>query len=294
MPDTPRERMPTLERFDRYGDDARTPAPRGRVTMPAGRVLIVLLVALLVWGALYAPSLKRASEAQPLGARRTVSLWLLRPVAAISDFVQLTSLTDGAIRALGRDPNEAPGGAVDVPEPEDLPTLGPGVSVSPKPEGPVLKDTKIRRPTPTNELRVAVVGDSLAAGLGVYLEREFRPALVRLTRQGRISTGLSRLDYFDWMTAMRQIENGFARETPLYHDGIRPLFSIAANAAANSSTPRTMIVWTEPTWICLWRRCGANRPPQPAQIQFSPRLSGLSIRMVPSCLDVMSSSPSRV
>ena len=29
MPDTPHERMPTLERFDRYGDDARTPAPAG-------------------------------------------------------------------------------------------------------------------------------------------------------------------------------------------------------------------------------------------------------------------------
>ena len=210
MPETPHERMPTLERFDRYGEDARTPVPRGRVTMPAGRVLIVLLVALLVWGALYAPSLKRASEAQPLGTRRTVSLWVLSPVAAISDFVQLTALTDGAIRALGRDPNEAPGGALDVPEPEDLPTLDPDVSVSPKPDEPVVKDTKIRRPTPTNELRVAVVGDSLAAGLGVYLEREFRPALVRLTRQGRISTGLSRLDYFDWMTAMRQIENGFS------------------------------------------------------------------------------------
>jgi hypothetical protein len=156
--------------------------------VPAGRVLIVLLVALLVWGALYAPSLKRASEAQPLGARRTVSLWLLRPVVAISDFVQLTSLTDGAIRALGRDPNEAPGGAVDVPEPEDLPTLGPGVSVSPKPEGPVLKDTKIRRPTPTNELRVAVSATrwrraSCLPRAGVP------PALVRLTRQGRISTG---------------------------------------------------------------------------------------------------------
>ncbi|MGZ8613854.1 MAG: hypothetical protein ACXWX4_04130, partial [Actinomycetota bacterium] len=161
------EPTPTPEHPDPERDHSRTYVPRGRATMPAGRVLMVVLVALLVWGALYAPSLKRASEAQPLGARRTVSLWVLRPVAAISDFVQLTSLTDGAIRALGRDPNEAPGGALDVPEPEDLPTLDPDVSVSPKPDEPVVKDTKIRRPTPTNELRVAVVGDSLAAGLGV-------------------------------------------------------------------------------------------------------------------------------
>jgi uncharacterized protein len=204
----PTDPTPTLEQPHPYADDARTPAS-GRTTMPAGKVLVVLLVALLVWGLLYAPSLRRASDAQPLGTRRTFSLWVLRPIAAVSDFVQLTRVTDGAIRALGRDPDAAPGGTVDVPEPDALPTLGPSASVSPTPDEPVLTDTKIRRPTPADELRVVVVGDSLAAGLGVYLEREFRPALVRLSRQGRISTGLSRLDYFDWLTAMRQIENGF-------------------------------------------------------------------------------------
>ncbi len=177
--------------------------------MPAGRVLIVILVALIVWALLYAPSLKRASEAQPLGTRRTVSLWVLRPLAAISEGLQLRAATDGIARALGRDPDAAPGGAIDVPDPEDIPTIGPSASVSPTPDEPVVEDSKIRRPTPQDKLRVVVVGDSLAAGLGVYLEREFRPALVRVSRQGRISTGLSRLDYFDWMTAMHEIEDSF-------------------------------------------------------------------------------------
>ncbi len=177
--------------------------------MPAGRVLIVILVALVVWGFLYAPSLERASESQPEGTRRTVSLWVLKPITAVSDFLQVTRVTDGAIEALGRDPAAAPGGTISVPEPEDVPTLGPSVSASPTPTEPVTENTKIRHPTPGNKLRVVVVGDSLAAGLGVYLEREFRPALVRVSRQGRISTGLSRLDYFDWMSAMRQIEKGF-------------------------------------------------------------------------------------
>jgi hypothetical protein len=177
--------------------------------MPAGRVLIVILVALIVWALLYAPSLKRASEAQPLGTRRTVSLWVLRPLAAISEGLQLRAATDGIARALGRDPDAAPGGAIDVPGPEDIPTIGPSASVSPTPDEPVVEDSKIRRPTPQDKLRVVIVGDSLAAGLGVYLEREFRPALVRVSRQGRISTGLSRLDYFDWMTAMHEIEDSF-------------------------------------------------------------------------------------
>jgi hypothetical protein len=189
--------------------DAHASAASGRSTMPAGRVLVVILVALLVWGFLYAPSLRRASDAQPEGTRRTVSLWVLRPIAAISDVLQITRVTDGAIEALGRDPAAAPGGTISVPGPEDLPTIGPSVSASPTPDEPVTTNTEIRRPTAADKLRVVVVGDSLAAGLGVYLEREFRPALVRVSRQGRISTGLSRLDYFDWMGAMREIETGF-------------------------------------------------------------------------------------
>jgi hypothetical protein len=189
--------------------DARATTASGRATMPAGRVLIVILVALLVWGFLYAPSLRRASDAQPEGTRRTWSLRVLRPIAAVSDFLQVTRVTDGAIEALGRDPEAAPGGTISVPGPEDLPTIGPSASASPTPDEPVTANTKIRRPTPGDKLRVVVVGDSLAAGLGVYLEREFRPALARVSRQGRISTGLSRLDYFDWMGAMREIESGF-------------------------------------------------------------------------------------
>jgi hypothetical protein len=189
-------------------DDTRGAGARrrpGRHTMPAGRVLVVMLVCLLMWTVLYAPSLKRASEAQPLGTRRTVSLWVLRPLASISDVFQLTKITDAASRALGRDPDAAPGGQ----GPDDLPTIDPDVSVAPVPEGPVTKTTPMRRPTPDNELRVVVVGDSLASGLGVYLEREFRPSLSRVSKQGRISTGLARLDYFDWLSAMKQIERDF-------------------------------------------------------------------------------------
>jgi hypothetical protein len=183
------------------------PEPGGRQTMPAGRVLIVMLVCLLVWGFLAAPQLRRASEAQPLGTRRTMSLWLLKPLASISNVIQLTKLTDGVSSALGRDPNAAPGGTIDVPPPDELPTAGP--NASPTPSQPVTEDTKIRRPTAQDRLRVVVVGDSLAAGLGVYLERQFKPGLVRVSKQGRISTGLSRLDYFDWLGEMQKVENTY-------------------------------------------------------------------------------------
>ena len=56
---------------------------------------------------------------------------------------------------------------------------------------------------------MVIVGDSLAAGLGYFAERVFRPRLVKVSRQGRISTGLARPDYFNWPNTMRRIVVSF-------------------------------------------------------------------------------------
>lgn len=174
--------------------------------MPAGRVFIVMLVCLLLWGFLFAPTLKRAAEASPDGVRRSVALALLRPVAAISDALQITKITDAVEQALGRNPDEAPGGEIVVP-PEPIPSDGGGQRNGPG--GDVHTQGPIRKPTGTDKLRVVVVGDSLAVGLGVSLERVLKPSLVRVSRQGRISTGLARPDYFDWPAALTEIVDNF-------------------------------------------------------------------------------------
>lgn len=193
---------------------ARTPVPAGRTTMPAGRVMIVILVALVTWTVLYAPSLKRSSEAQPLGTRRTVSLWVLGPIAAVSSAIQLTRVTDAVSRALGNDPNAAPGGG---PPPDVLPVdTGPHNT----PPHPPSKTDPIRVPTAQHPLRVVVVGDSLASGLGVFAERAMNPSLTRVSKQGRISTGLSRLDYFDWMHEMQHIMDVFDPDLVIVMTGV--------------------------------------------------------------------------
>lgn len=188
----------------------RTNAPivEGRQTMPAGKALVVMLVCLLLWAFLDAPRLKRAADASAPGTRRSVAVALLSPFAAISNVFQVTRLTNAVERALGRDPNEAPGGTIAIPpDPIPSPTASGGPAgphaPGPKPSGP------IRIPTATNKLRVVIVGDSLAAGLGTYMERVLKPSLVRVSRQGRISTGLARPDYFDWPTNLRTIVDNF-------------------------------------------------------------------------------------
>ena len=174
--------------------------------MPAGRVFIVMLVCLLLWGFLFAPTLKRAAEASPEGTRRSAALALLRPVAAISDMLQITKVTDAVEQALGRNPDEAPGGGIVVP-PEPIPSNSGGGGHGG--HGDVHTQGPIRKPTGNDKLRVVVVGDSLASGLGVSLERVLKPSLVRVSRQGRISTGLARPDYFDWFAALTEIVNNF-------------------------------------------------------------------------------------
>ena len=187
----------------------------GRRLMPAGRVLVVVLVTLLVWTVLYAPSMKRAAEASPLGVRRTVSLAVLAPLAAVSDWIGINELASTIERAVGRDPGK-PGGAF-VPPPEDIPVTPDEGEQDPDGnggndgdgDGATAEADSIRAPSPSRKLRVVIVGDSLAAGLGYFAERVFRPRLVTVSRQGRISTGLARYDYFNWPFTMRRIVNSF-------------------------------------------------------------------------------------
>jgi uncharacterized protein len=181
-------------------------SPYGRRLMPAGRVLIVVLVALLTWTCMYAPTLKRAAEASPLGVRRSVSLAVLTPIAAVSGWLRLDTIAETIERAVGRDPER--GGEAFVPPPEDIP-VAPGEGPGDGNDGRSAEDEPIRIPTAARRLRVVVVGDSLAAGLGYFAERVFRPKLVRVSRQGRISTGLSRPDYFNWPFAMRRVVDRF-------------------------------------------------------------------------------------
>ena len=180
----------------------------GRRLMPAGRVLVVLLVSLLTWTLLYAPALKRAAEASPIGTRRTLSLAILTPIAAVSDWIGLDQLAATIERAVGHDAGKSDGAF--VPPPDDIPVAPPDDPGDPDDgAGDGGENEPIRVPTPERKLRVAIVGDSLAGGLGYFAERVFRPRLVTVSGQGRISTGLARPDYFNWPFTMRRIVSRF-------------------------------------------------------------------------------------
>jgi hypothetical protein len=218
--------MQTMERPIAVLQQARAPEPPEPRRASARDVFVTIVVCLCLWALLAAPLLQRSAEAGPVGARRSAALALLRPLVAISDGLLLSGATSSVERALGRDPDGAPGGELILPAfelpPEEIesratqppPTGAPDPAATSEPttheadaEAPAA--AVLRTPTRSNKLRVAVIGDSLSQGLGPAIERWMNPSVVRVLSLGRPSTGLSREDYFNWQAGMRQIVEEF-------------------------------------------------------------------------------------
>lgn len=223
--------MQTMERPIAVLGDAMPPEPPEPRRASARGVFVTIVVCLSLWALLAAPLLQRSAETGPVGARRSAALALLRPLVAISDGMLLSRATGSVERALGRDPEGAPGGELTLPpfelppdgfEPRPThaaPTGAPDPAETSEPtthdgegEAPVEEPAAaaaLRTPTRSNKLRVAVIGDSLSQGLGPAIERWMNPSVVRVLSLGRPSTGLSREDYFNWQAGMRQIVEEF-------------------------------------------------------------------------------------
>jgi uncharacterized protein len=211
--------------------------PRGRRAAPAGRVIVVIVLGLIVWLLLAAPSLERSAEASPDGVRRSVSLAVLRPIAAVSDTLGVTTVSDSLQRALGRDPDAPPGGELFAEPPEAVPSdfgVDPSIIASPEPIPSIDPERvdqadddlefdpayALREPTSDNKLRVVVVGDSLAMGLSTAVGRVFEPSIVQFVDQARLSTGLARSDYFNWIRGMQQITDRFRPDVVIVLIGV--------------------------------------------------------------------------
>lgn len=101
-----------------------------RQAMPAGKILAVMLVCFLLWTLLSARTLKRAADASPQGARRSVALVVLTPFEGLSRLLLLDRAAAGIQSLLGRDANRAGGSALAPlpplpPAPTDLGPVGP-------------------------------------------------------------------------------------------------------------------------------------------------------------------------
>ena len=192
---------------------ATTPEPRTQVEPPPARpddrlrapwtkVFLMGLAAFGVWFLLFAPTLQHNAQVSPVGKRRTISLDITGPVAAISKATQLSRIVSGT----GRE-DQKPGGTVGLtfsgprpgqtkhaplpPPPSAQHTGGPSTTTTTAPDG--------KNPTAAAPLRVLIVGDSLGLDMGGALQDDLADTgVVNAALDARESTGLTRPDYFDW------------------------------------------------------------------------------------------------
>jgi hypothetical protein len=200
----------------------------------AGRCIAIGLVCFSIWLLLDANQLYINANASPPGARRTVSMILLRPFAAFTNAIGISSLVSSANDALnkgnigsqnGGSQNLNPmcdiggrlvpctGGApVGQPNPNPnypyatMPPLPhhtrgarlPHIPTPPPPRHHV-KLPPLAQPSARHPLVMLDIGDSLGEDLGFGLGDQFGgDPWVNVIQKSRIDTSLSLPNYYDW------------------------------------------------------------------------------------------------
>ena len=161
----------------------------GRRPAAAGNVLLAVLIGFVLALFLNAAGIKKTAESLPFGAKRSVAVAFMGPIATASHVFYVDRPNQMVRDALGKGSGEDDLGSqlADLGKPTDGAT--PGV---------------LRTPTRKQPLRCWVGGDSMTQVFGQALVEMMRETRVmKATLDYRISTGLSRPDYFDWPAHLR-------------------------------------------------------------------------------------------
>lgn len=190
--------------------------PRGATT-PAGRVLLVGLVGLILAALVNADSLVEQAERKPFGWSRDVSLAVWRPLQDVSHLLRLNLprqwIDERTGRAEGRGdtdfefppvterpdtrPGDEPASPPDAGPPDNGDATSPTTSSTTTTTAP--PQPELRSPSVDEPLRVWVGGDSMSQVFGQSLVSFIGGTdLMTSTLDYRISTGLTRPDYFNW------------------------------------------------------------------------------------------------
>ncbi|HVC68588.1 MAG TPA: DUF459 domain-containing protein [Acidimicrobiales bacterium] len=204
---------------------------------PWRRVLFIGVVCFGLWFLLDAPSLQHSAQTSPIGTRRTVSMDVVGPVAALSRTLGLDNAVGWTDQVLGRRPGGGPALAVPVhrPKPKPPPVVASGTTTPTT--LPLLND----HPTPASPLRVLIVGDSVGLDLGQPLVNALGAfGDVTTYLDGRIDTGLTRPDYFNWPA---ELQVDLANHQPQL-----VIVMIGANDPQGLVTPDGSLRFGQPGW----------------------------------------------
>jgi len=158
----------------------------------------VCLLALGISLVLNAPGVHKKAFNQPDGWQRDVALALTGPLAGVSHAVLLDRPREGVQAAIGRSGEDEIDTNIGIVVPPPTPTK----TAHPKPTQ--AKSTKVAF-SPKHKLRIWVAGDSLVItpGYSILQAAGESPVMKGLGVDGRVATGLTRPDVFNWFQEIR-------------------------------------------------------------------------------------------
>jgi hypothetical protein len=186
--------------------------PRRRL-WSAGHALVVSVLALAIGLLLNAPGIHKSAYNKPDGWQRDVALALTGPLAGVSHALLLDRPREGVQALVGRSDADEIDTDLGLPTPLPPATSAATTSArppSPSPSQPTPKPQP-RTPaklafSPKKKLRLWVAGDSLVITPGYAIVRAAGSSPVMDpvgTVDGRVATGLTRPDVFNWFDEIR-------------------------------------------------------------------------------------------
>ncbi|HET7513346.1 MAG TPA: DUF459 domain-containing protein [Gaiella sp.] len=220
LPPLPDEETRTLERAVPLADPSAEPPRRRRPReggdgpprklASAGHALVVCVLALAIGLLLNAPGAHKNAYNKPAGWQRDVALAVTGPLAGISHALLLDRPRKGVQAAVGRSGNDEID--TDLGLPLTTTPATPAAATTPRATSPRPKPTTPARPrkaafSPKKKLRIWIAGDSLVITPGYAIVRAAgsSPAMEPVgTVDGRVATGLTRPDVFNWFDEIRR------------------------------------------------------------------------------------------
>jgi hypothetical protein len=165
--------------------------------MPAGQVIAVTLLALVIGLILNAPDIRRTAERQEAGWKREVAVAMIQPFDWFARTVRLDAPHNLIDAAIGRQDDVSPPSTTTTTAPPPVATPDTTTTTAP-----------FRREiTATDPLRMFIGGDSMVGQFGPMLENTAEAGgLVEVTEVlYEFSSGLTRPDFLDWPVRLREI-----------------------------------------------------------------------------------------
>jgi uncharacterized protein len=205
------------------------PRFRKDLSMPAGRVLGVIVIALMVATLLNSEAIVRAGESMERGATRDIVLSLGRPLDDVAGAVGLHLPRQGLDLVFGQEDKTAEGTELEE-----------GSTAILRRNRRKTEEQSFAQPTPEDPVELFVTGDSQAAFIGHLLTDELPDDLFDVEVVPRNATGLTNPEFFNWeLNAQQEI----AARAP---DAV--VMVIGGNDGFNVLVGDQLYGWQDPEW----------------------------------------------